>query len=155
MVNPFTTGAAVLLGGYDKIQKRRVWKEYAKEGDVYAQWELANSYCCAEFEGKRDYRRAVKWFCEAAENGYADAQVRIAQLYLNQLVFDGLAIPESKVDGYVWYSLAARRINSQAIDQRLVLMKEMTEEELQLAEAKFQNYSDLSCKSMLFTSMVK
>lgn len=149
VVNPFTTVPAVLIGGYEKIHKRKVWKEFAQEGDVYAQWELANSYCCSGLEGKRNYPMALHWFCEAAENGHAEAQTKIADFYLHKASLGSLNIIESKVDAYVWYSLAARRVYGPAIDARLALIDTMSDAELDAAEAKFQAYDELSCKSMI------
>ena len=139
----------MLLGGYEKFQKRKVWKEYAGQGDVYAQWELAESYCCSSLEGGRDYNQALYWYCKAAENGHADAQTKIADLYVGNTTLGPLKIKYSKVDAYVWYSLAARRIHGEAIDARLALIDDMSELELKQAELQFQDYDNLTCQTMI------
>lgn len=149
MVNPYTTGAAVVLGGYDKFTKREVWLKYAKKGDVYSQWELANSYCCNELEGKYNYREAVKWFCTAAENGFSKAQVVIGNLYRNTKKFENIHIEKNFIKAYIWFSLAARRSNIEGVENKKDIEKLLTEKELMQIKEILENFRNFSCKAIV------
>jgi len=149
MINPYTTSAAALLGGYDKLTKRKVWIEYAEQGDVYAQWELANSYCCNEFEGAHDNKKAVEWFCTAAENGFAKAQLVIGQLYSNAKKFDDIKIEKDNIKAYIWFSLAARRANAEGADNKKEIVQLFTKEELGQTKQILDNFQNFSCKNIL------
>jgi len=149
VINPYTTSAAAILGGYDKLTKRKVWIEYANQGDVYAQWELANSYCCNEFEGGHDYKKAVKWFCTAAENGFSKAQLVIGRLYRNTKKFDNIKIEKDIIKAYIWFSLAARRANVEASENKKELEILLTKEELEQTKQVLDNFQNFSCKKIL------
>ncbi len=52
----------------------------AEQGDASAQFSLGEMYEIGSdfFEGvPQDYKEAVKWYREAAEQGYASAQLRL------------------------------------------------------------------------------
>lgn len=149
MVNPITTVPAVILGGYNKMNRRNVWLEYAQEGDVYAQWELANSYCCNDFEGNTNSTEAIKWFCTAAEEGYSKAQVVIGKLYENTLSFDGVTVAKNDINAYIWFELAARRINEDGIQHKKFLKDKLTADDKQRISIILEDVSNLSCKAIL------
>jgi len=109
---------AMTLGFFEKKGKRDKWEEYAKKGDVYSQYELAESYCCKPDEGSVKPEKALNWFCTAARNGYAKAQLKIGKLYENADVIEGIFIPRNELLAYTWYSLAARRQNTEAVGRR-------------------------------------
>ena len=50
----------------------------------------------------RDYDKAVKWFRNAANQGFAYAQFNLGLMYAN-----GNGVPQEIVQAYVWFSLAA------------------------------------------------
>jgi hypothetical protein len=77
----------------------------------------------------QDLAKAAKWYRQAAELGYADAQNDLAKLY-----DDGRGVPQDNVQAYVWYSLAADRGNSGAVRDRKHLLQRMNRTELTQAQ---------------------
>ncbi|MCL2179620.1 MAG: SEL1-like repeat protein [Treponema sp.] len=74
-------------------------QEKAEKGDVISQHFLGISYL-----GLKDYGMAAKWFEKAAEQGYADAQMRLGlQLY------NGQGVIEDKAKGIEWIKKAAEQ----------------------------------------------
>jgi TPR repeat protein len=49
-----------------------------------------------------NYPAAVKWYQRAADQGYADAQDTLGEMYLG-----GLGVQQSNMQAYVWFSLAS------------------------------------------------
>jgi len=74
-------------------------QDKAEQGDVISQHFLGISYL-----GLKDYILAAKWFEKAAEQGYADAQMK-----LGLQLFTGQGIPEDKVKGIEWIRKAAEQ----------------------------------------------
>ena len=139
IINPFTTVPAALLGAYDKINKRKTWKSYAEKGDVYAQYELGVSYCCKDFEGAVNHRESFRWFCEAAKNGYAKAQIELGMIYGGRKKFDQIDLPQDNIKSYMWYNFAAKRMNRTGIRLKKALQRKLTEEELQQVQELMSN----------------
>jgi len=128
-----TTAAAVVVGAYESQKKRDKWKKYAEKGDVYAQWELANSYCCNRLEGSLNPVEAYYWFCTAAKNGDAKSQVEMARFLEGERKLNGGEIVISRSQSFMWYTLAARRVSSDGIKGKRRLKRDMTLQELSLA----------------------
>jgi len=74
-------------------------QDKAEKGDVISQHFLGISYL-----GLKDYILAVKWFEKAAEQGYADAQMRLGLQYSS-----GQGIQEDKEKGLEWIKKAAEQ----------------------------------------------
>ncbi len=75
----------------------------AKNGDVYAQFKLANMY----FEGKgvpQDDVQAAKWFLEAARQDHVEAQFVIGTMYEK-----GDGVSQSDAHAYTWFMKAANQ----------------------------------------------
>ncbi len=72
---------------------------------------------------------AVKWYRRAAEQGDARAQYNLGLLYAN-----GEGVPQDFVQAHLWYSLAATRGDTDAQNNRDIVTKRMTRE--QIAEAQ-------------------
>jgi TPR repeat protein len=134
-INPVTTGPAVALGIYEQTQKRDRWHEYAAKGDVYAQFALAESYCCNITDGGRDFAKSFKWYCTAGESGYAKAQVRLGKIYHGVEPLGEHVVVKDNARAYLWYTLAARRANGEAMDLKKDLLPQMTKQEL--ADGKY------------------
>ena len=81
----------------------------------------------------QDYAQAVAWTRKAAEQGYADAQLRLGVQY--DL---GQGVPKDAVSAYLWFNLSAARATGErqtiAATQRDAVAKTMTP--AQLAEAQ-------------------
>ena len=114
VVNPFTSGAAAVLGAYELTQRRDKLEEYANNGDVYSQYELGQSYCCNRREGVLDAMASIEWFCYAARNGHVEAQRVVGDIYAGKMEITDLAITPNYTQAYGWYSLAAKRYDHTA-----------------------------------------
>ena len=50
----------------------------------------------------QDYAKAVKWYCVAAENGYAEARYNLGVMYA-----EGRGVPQDFAEARWWYRSAA------------------------------------------------
>ena len=73
----------------------------AKQGKVYAQYNLAQMYDNGIGVPEND-AEAVKWFRKAAVQGYANAQYNLGVMYGN-----GNGVPENDAEAVKWYRKAA------------------------------------------------
>ena len=73
------------------------WLQKAKEGDPIAQRNLGRAY-----DTEKDYKEAVKWYREAADQGYAPAQSDLGLMYES-----GLGVEKDYKEAVVWYRKAA------------------------------------------------
>jgi TPR repeat protein len=86
---------AYLKGNYETAG--RLMRPLAKKGEAPAQFILGY----ANFMNM-NYTAAVKWYQRAAGQGYADAQYTLGEMHLG-----GLGVPQSNMQAYVWFGLAA------------------------------------------------
>jgi len=140
-----TTFPAVLVGAYEMSNKRRVWREYALDGDVYAQYELAESYCCRASEGELNQHLSFQWYCTAAKHGFAKAQLQVGKIYENAVKMEDLMVPKNNVKAYVWYTQAAKRQNLEAIDRIEALDAVLTEHDRGVLEFILADTDNLPC----------
>ena len=80
----------------------------AKQGNLAAQIELANSYRTG-IGLTQDYKTAIKWFTLAAEQGDAASQYNLGIMYSF-----GLGVVPNFQHGAKWYTLAAEQGNALA-----------------------------------------
>lgn len=73
----------------------------AKEGDVFAQNELAYLYASGKGTAQ-SYPDALHWYRAAAEKGLASAQYNLALMYLH-----GLGTPVNKTEAMGWLKKSA------------------------------------------------
>ena len=89
-------------------------EERAEAGDAEAQARLGYMYFTGEWMtgpssnwGKQgapqDAKEAFKWYRLAADQGLADAQCALGEMYEK-----GKGVPQDYVQAYAWYSLAVR-----------------------------------------------
>ena len=83
-------------------------KKLAKQGNLAAQIELANSYRKG-IRVNQDYKTAVKWFTLAAEQGDAISQYNLGIMYSF-----GLGVVSNYQSAVKWYTLAAEQGNALA-----------------------------------------
>jgi len=146
IINPYTAVPAAVLGVYEKANKREKWLDYAEKGDIYSQFELAESYCCRDLEGKRNNKESFKWYCIAAKNGYAKAQVEMGKFYENIRKLQGVEIPKDDIKAIMWYGLAARRVNDEARKKRDRLRDVITNKEIRAANKMASNIKNFNCQ---------
>ncbi len=76
----------------------------AKQGDANAQKSLGDYY---KGEGaEQSYEEAAKWYLKAAEQGNADAQLRLGHCY-----YEGEGVEQSYEEAVKWYLKAAEQDN--------------------------------------------
>ena len=82
----------------DRIEAQDLLKK-AENGDVYAMVEIGNHYSRGEGEsGKMDPTEAARWYLKAAELGYPNAMVKIAECYR-----DGNGVKQDTDEAIKWY----------------------------------------------------
>ncbi|KAG0376719.1 hypothetical protein BGX24_007313 [Mortierella sp. AD032] len=76
----------------------------AKEGDIESQNSLADFYKYG-FEGvSRNDKLAMEWYSKAAEQGHAEAQLRMGEYYS-----EGFAVPKDYAKAMEWFHKSARQ----------------------------------------------
>jgi uncharacterized protein len=119
---------ASLRGDYDAAI--RLMSPLAAKGEAPAQSVLGSVYYL-----NKNYSEAAKWYRRAADQGFAEAQNSLGEMYQA-----GRGVPKSSLQAYLWFSLAATNplvLNSTrdgATHKRDVIAAKMTTE--QLAQAR-------------------
>jgi TPR repeat protein len=142
---PYTSVPMVALTGYDLSQKRDKWRAYAAKGDVYAMYELGESYSSRPMEGGTDHREAFDWYCKAAKNGYGKAQMRVGHIYLGTQPLSGIEMKVDLAKAHMWFSLARRRALSESFAELAALEPQMDASEKKSAERMIANYRKVPC----------
>ncbi len=88
---------------------RSAWLNKAFAGDAEGQYHLGEAYCCDTVEHTR---QALRWYCRAAVQGYADAQYEMGRIFANDLPAGSDAIATAglfiaKRSAYMWFTAAA------------------------------------------------
>lgn len=111
------------------LEAKKWLTEASDQGNLSAQNDLAYLFFNG-LGGERDYKAALKLYEKAAMQGDVLAQANTGLMYAG-----GLGTETDKAKGYAWYSLAASGGNTLASINRNNLMREMTWEELNRAQA--------------------
>ncbi|MCB2081450.1 MAG: sel1 repeat family protein [Hyphomicrobiales bacterium] len=130
----------VAMLGADAIE-REAWKEQALNGDAEAQYELGKASCCG-FGSFYDSKKALDWWCLAANEGHVGAQFEIAKLYENTQDIDDSEVPEDKALAYSWYRVASNNGHDKAEKYLQSLTRNMTEVEYRNAKWIKRFYGD-------------
>lgn len=93
---------AYLRGDYGAVIE--VLESWAEKGEAKVQFILGGAYYASQ-----KYTDAMKWYRRAAEQGYADAQNNLAEMY-----FTGRGAPQNFVQALLWFSLAANNVATDA-----------------------------------------
>ena len=76
----------------------------AEKGDAQSQSQLGSVFYFGELGVAKDYVQAVKWYSEAAEQNYAEAQYTLGICYR-----DGNGVAKDYVEAVKWYLKAAQQ----------------------------------------------
>ena len=109
-------------------EKIKEWRQAAEQGDTEVQFRLGVIYRNGLGVPKDDVE-AVKWYRKAAEQGYARSQYNLGNMY-----YYGHGVPEDFVEAYMWWNLAAAQGQEAAKENKGMISKRMTKE--QIAEAQ-------------------
>lgn len=89
----------------DYSRAEKLFKPLAQSGNTLAQFELGLMYCAGKVPGiPQDCKEGAKWYRLAADQGDADAQFNLGNLYN-----DGLGVPQDYKEAAKWYRLAAEK----------------------------------------------
>lgn len=120
--------AVALTGCIAGEELEREMTEKAEKGDPQAQLGLALMYFQSNGVDHSD-RKGVFWLRKAAEQGYAEAQANLGDVY--QI---GLATRKNLVEADKWYTLAAKQEFGRGIRDMKTLERKMTPEQIEMAK---------------------
>lgn len=89
----------------DKKEAERWYRKAASQGDMLAEYELAETY----FDGDgfpTDYPEAKKWYLKAAKQGHGPSQLRLGFLYAEKH-FKGVTVDYAEAEK--WFTKAAEQ----------------------------------------------
>ena len=114
--------------GVDKAKARSLYAKAADAGNPRAMHNLA--VLLADGDGHPDYAGAVGWFRKAAQFGVHDSQYNLAVLLAR-----GLGAPQSLVQSYQWFSVAAASNDADAEKKRDEVGLKLSANELAVAKS--------------------
>jgi len=94
------TGQQVSLVSRGLDVFKNITADAQDDNNAVRQWELGCEYMKGG-EAERDYERAYYWFCNAAEQGHAEAQFALGALYAAG------GVKQNDVLAMTWYGKAA------------------------------------------------
>ena len=106
------------------------YRKAAEQGDVDAQCRLGDCYHNGEGVEK-DQAKAMSWYRKAAEQGDAESQYKLAEFYMR-----GECVTTDLTQSAAWYRKAAEQGFSAAINNLIVVEKELSPEALQLSKER-------------------
>ena len=119
------------LDAYDRADYAtalKEWKILAEEGDPSSQYNLGVMYRMGKGVAQDD-EEAAKWYRLAADQGDAGSQFLLGYMYLN-----GIGVPQNNLRAHMWVNIAASQGIEGAAGERDNLAKEMTPEDIVLAQ---------------------
>ena len=122
---------------FDYEVARFSWIECAERGDFRCQYALGTLYK----DGKgveRDLRTAREWLLKAARQGSRDAQLELGILRS----IGGEGVTQDVVRAYVWFTLAAREDDEEAVERRNLVEQMLSEEEKKEAQTRIEAWTD-------------
>jgi localization factor PodJL len=112
----------------DKTKAKALYLKAADAGNPRAMHNLA--VLLADGDGKPDYDGAATWFRKAAQYGVHDSQFNLAILLAR-----GLGVPQSLVQSYQWFAVAADQNDSDAAHKRDEVGSKLNANDLAVAKA--------------------
>jgi len=107
----------------------------ALQGKADAQYVIGAMYYTGN-SVPQDQQLAVTWFRKAAEQGHADAQHALGLMYRYHVA----GMPQDVVIAYMLWNLAAASGNRSATEQRAIIARQMTQEQVEEAQALSRNW---------------
>jgi TPR repeat protein len=107
----------------------------AVQGKADAQYVIGAMYYTGNAV-PQDQKLAVEWFRKAAEQGHPDAQHALGLMYRYHVA----GMPQDFVLAYMLWNLAAANGHHNAIEQRASIVKQMTQEQVDEAQAMSRNW---------------
>jgi TPR repeat protein len=107
----------------------------AMQGKADAQYVIGAMYYTGNAV-PQDQKLAVTWFRKAAEQGHPDAQHALGLMYRYHVA----GMPQDMVIAYMLWNLAAANGNRSATEQRAILARQMTQEQVEEAQSLSRNW---------------
>jgi TPR repeat protein len=107
----------------------------ALQGKADAQYVIGAMYYTGN-SVPQDQKEAVLWFRKAAEQGHAEAQYALGLMYRYHVA----GMPQDSVLAYMLWNLAAASGNKNATEQRASITRQMTEEQIDEAQAMSRSW---------------
>ena len=107
----------------------------ALQGKADAQYVIGAMYYTGNAV-PQDQKLAVQWFRKAAEQGHPDAQHALGLMYRYHVA----GMPQDMVLAYMLWNLAAANGHRNAIEQRAMAAKQMTQEQIDEAQSLSRNW---------------
>jgi TPR repeat protein len=113
----------------------REWRPLARAGDAKAQYHLGGLYEAGQGVAP-DPAEAARWYERAARQGHHPAQNGLGILYA-----EGRGVGRDPVRAYAWFEIAARRGNGFAADNRDMVARQMTADEVAAAQDRARDWA--------------
>ena len=84
---------------------------------------------------EQNHPESIKWMQLAANQGYAEAQSNLGNMY-----YQGLAVMQDYQMAYMWWSLAEQNGAEDLQHIKAVLLKKMSENEIRQAEQSIKQW---------------
>lgn len=107
----------------------------ALQGKADAQYVVGAMYYTGNAV-PQDHKQAVAWFRKAAEQSHADALYALGLMYRYHVA----GMPQDMVVAYMLWNLSAANGNANAAEQRAAVAKQMTQEQIEEAQAMSRNW---------------
>ncbi len=112
----------------DKARAKKLYTQASEAGNPRAMHNLA--VMLADGDGHPDYPGAADWFRKAATYGIHDSQYNLAILLAR-----GLGVPQSLVQSYQWFAIAAAQNDADAAHKRDEVGSKLSASDLAAAKA--------------------
>jgi TPR repeat protein len=107
----------------------------AVQGKADAQYVIGAMYYTGNAV-PQDQKLAVTWFRKAAEQGHPDAQHALGLMYRYHVA----GMPQDMVIAYMLWNLAAANGHRSATEQRAIIARQMTQEQIEEAQSLSRNW---------------
>jgi TPR repeat protein len=107
----------------------------AVQGKADAQYVIGAMYYTGNAV-PQDQKLAVTWFRKAAEQGHPDAQHALGLMYRYHVA----GMPQDMVIAYMLWNLAAANGHRSATEQRAIVAREMSQDQIEEAQALSRNW---------------
>jgi TPR repeat protein len=107
----------------------------AVQGKADAQYVIGAMYYTGNAV-PQDHKLAVQWFRKAAEQGHPDAQHALGLMYRYHVA----GMPQDVVIAYMLWNLAAANGHRNATEQRALIARQMSQEQVEEAQALSRNW---------------
>jgi TPR repeat protein len=113
----------------------------AQQGDSNAQLNLGNYYATPH-NAAPDMEEAAKWYRKAADQGNAEAQYRLGDLYYNGKG----EVAQSYEEAYFWFALSSKAGNKNFVGDRDETANHLTPEQLAAVQKRVDEWAPATKK---------